>query len=171
MRALYLLTIYILVQGCSTPDDRSFTRKRLDTLKVSSEVQKYVQAPLPHWANFSETGKCFRNYSVKYLNLKNLNKSFSLDYSRSVHVQHMFNIKISSFQKSLGKISEDQAPRLQDESFIFYNVYEQVRAGSFDFKLPQYPQASIVWIDPFINNLDKIITTIKSEKIQSGFAL
>jgi hypothetical protein len=104
------------------------------------------------------------------MNFNNLKKSYNLNYSQAIHLQHMFNKKVYAYKSSM---ASHDTPRnltnLQDESFIFYNVYEQVMAGSYDFKIPQFSKISVVWIDSFLNNKKLIKKIFNRKDVLSGF--
>jgi hypothetical protein len=171
-KIVFFLLFNFIITSCSTPEQIRNSRATLGTVKNTSEVQRYLLAELPYWANFSTISACHRNVSIKYMNYNNLKKSFNLNYSQATHLQHMFNKKVYAYKSSIaGHDTPRNLRNVQDESFIFYNVYEQVMAGSFDFKVPQFPKVSIVWIDSILNDKKLIKEIFKRNDVLNGFPI
>ena len=167
---IWLFFIYtILFVSCSTPEEINSTRVPINSSPAASEIQKYLLAELPYWANFSSHGMCRKNVSIRYMNFKNLSRSFNLSYEQLVHLQSMFNKKVSAYRTSLGADALSSTNTTQDESFIFYNVYEQVMAGSFDFRLNRFPKVSVIWVDDFLGRKQELKKLMKRDDILSGY--
>lgn len=168
MKSLFLLLLFF---SCSTPEQLSKSRATLLAVQSTSEVQKYLLPQLPFWANFSSHGQCRRNESIRYMNFSNLKKSYGFDYLQAVHLQNMFNKKMFSYKASIGSDEYTTLSNFKDESFIFYNAYEQVIAGSFDFKIPAFKKVSVVWIDSILGNENKVKQVLKREDVLGGFPI
>ncbi len=163
MHNLIILVIIFFHISCSSNELKSTTAV-LDEVYISSGVEQFSLGLLPEWANFSKIGSCHRKSSVRYMNFENIHKSFHLDYSQALHLQHMFNRKINAYKLSSG--AADLLPK--DESYIFHNVYQQVLGGRYDFIVPKFSQVSVVWIDHFLGDLKKLKKIVQRQDVLAG---
>lgn len=134
---------------------------------MSGGTEQYYLADLPSWANFSTVASCNRKTPIRYLNFNNLRKSYSLKYEQLVQFQYMLNRKFQSYKKSTGK----EQLFLKDESYIFYNVYQQIVGGGKDFLVPKYHRIHLVWIDPSLRDKDmekRLKKLMRSSKMELG---
>lgn len=160
-----LALLIFLHISCSTTAERVNITSGMDNVYISNGVEQYFLGNLPHWVNYSCWGKCKRKESIRYMNYQIIHKSYGLDYTQIVHMQHMWNRKVYAFRKSAG---QDSLP-LKDESFIFNNIYAQVQGGSYDFMAPKFKNISLVWIDPYLKNTKKLKKIIQSDKVLAGY--
>ena len=161
MKFLFLIATFIFA-SCSTPKT-SVEGRDLEQLYQGAGVERYFLPDLPEWANFSSSSSCKRTTPIKYLNFSTLKASYSLSYQTLGHFQHMLNKRFETFRSQ-----SDQPLYLKDEAFIFYNVYEQVAGGSKDFVIPNFDRISLVWIDPFLDSLTNVDSTLKSREAGKG---
>lgn len=159
----WILLSFILV-SCSTPGPEMVEEERLEGIYRSSGIEQFFLVDLPHWANFSKAGQCHRQNNIRYLHFENLNKSYNLNYTQIIHLQHMFNRKLYAYKASA---SSNEIP-FKDESFVFYNVYQQVLGASYDFTPPKFKKVSVVWVDPFLKDQKKLKKIINSERVLEG---
>lgn len=161
MRLIFLL---LLVVGCTST---SATRKDLDEIYQGAGVEHYFLSLVPEWANFTTLGGCHRSGSVYFLNFKNLHASYALDYEQALQLQYMYNLGVQRAQYELGKTVLNN----EDESFIFYNSYEQMIGGGREFVVPNFPRVHVVWIDDAINNpavLERLKKLMNSSIMEAG---
>lgn len=165
MRLTFFLLLFSLISltSCQT----SVQKRSMEELYVSGGSEQYYLADLPIWANFSSIGQCRRSESIRYLNFETLNKSYSLTYEELIQFQFMLNRKFKAYKKSSGK----EELFLKDESFLFYNTYEQIVGGGRDFLGPKYQKIHLIWIDAVLGNdgmLKKFKKLMQSSKMQEG---
>lgn len=152
----------IFAVSCASTNSNIESRD-LEQIYRGAGVERYFLSDLPDWANFSASAGCKREGVVRYLNFKTINDSYSLGYEELVHLQHMLNKRFDSVRSE----SENQL-YLKDEAFIYYNVYEQVAGGGREFLLPQFSSISLIWVDPFYGNLQKVDQLLESEAVGKG---
>lgn len=160
----HLLLILIFLVSCANTEPQLVKSGTLERAYISSGIEKFFHVDLPYWVNFSVAGQCQRETNIRYLHFENLKKSYDLGYRELIHMQNMFNRKLYAYKTS---VSQDEVP-LTDESYVFYNVYQQVIGGSFDFMEPKFDQVSVVWIDPFLGQKKKIAKIMRSERVLMG---
>ncbi|MBC74593.1 MAG: hypothetical protein CME64_01115 [Halobacteriovoraceae bacterium] len=161
MKLLFLIATF-LFSSCATKST-SVEGRDLEQLYQGAGVERYFLPDLPEWANFSSSSSCQRSTPIKFLNFSTLKASYSLSYQNLIHFQHMLNRRFELFRSQ-----SDQPLYLKDEAFIFYNVYEQVAGGSKDFVTPNFDRVSLVWIDPHLNSLEKVDSTLNKEEVGKG---
>ena len=162
MRKLWIL-IFVLF-SCASNEPALLNSGTLDRAYISNGIEQFFHGDLPHWANFSTAGQCQRKTNIRYLHYPNLKKSYDLDYMQMVHLQNMFNRKLYAYKTST---ATSEIP-LKDESYVFYNVYQQVLGGSYDFIPPKFNDVSVIWIDPFLSQTKKLNKIVRSEKVLEG---
>jgi hypothetical protein len=165
MKVILLTLFSLFLAACTSGPTKLTNSKQLDDLYISGGTEKYFLATLPHWVNFSPWASCQRDESIRYLNYENISKSFGLGYQKIVHIQHMWNRKLSAYNRSSGGNNVS----LKDESFIFNNIYAQVVGGSTDFIIPKFKKISLIWIDPFITQQKKLAKILQREDILKGY--
>lgn len=165
MNHVYLTAILLLVLGCtSTPKKSEIKKPELEDIYISGGTEKFMLGDIPYWANFSRFAKCQQKEPIKYINFENIQKSYNLDYTSTVHMQHMLNRKISNYVKSSGQRSLPS----KDETFTFNTVYAQVLGKSYDFIVPKFTRVSVIWIDPFLDNKDELKKIMNNSLVLSG---
>lgn len=160
----HLTFILLFLGSCANTEPQLVSSGTLDRAYISSGIEKFFHVDLPHWANFSSAGQCQRKTNIRYLHFENLKNSYDLGYQDLIHLQNMFNRKLYAYKTSA---TQDEIP-LKDESYVFYNVYQQVLGGSFDFIEPKFKKVSVVWIDPYLGDKKKLIQIIRSERVLQG---
>lgn len=135
-----LLALIILLTSCAG----SNVRKNLDEIYQGAGVEQYFLPDLPGWANFSTLGGCHRSDAVRYLDFQNVGRSYAMDYEQIIQLQFLYNRQMQAMMAETGK----KLLNSEDESFLFYNSYEQIIGGGRDFVIPTYERVHVVWIDP-----------------------
>lgn len=143
---IVILFIFIF-SGCSS-NDSGFLKQDLDQVYIGSGLEKFFLSDLPTWANFSSTAQCKRKEPVRYLHFQNMFKSYSMDYEQLIQFQYMLNKKFASYKISTGR----KTIFLKDESYILYNVHQQIIGGSRDFITPKFNRINIVWVDDILTS-------------------
>jgi hypothetical protein len=167
MKITLFLFISIVAIGCSSSVDRASTVQNPEYVYQGAGIEKYFLPELPVWANFSVSSGCRRKKNTRYLDFNILRKSYSLSYSELVNFQHMYNRQIAAF-----KINNPTATLyLKDEAYIFNNVYQLLIGGGRDFLIPKYAKISLIWIDPYLDNTQKIVKIFEDEKVLQGFPI
>lgn len=164
MKRFLPVLLFFLLLSCSTTDERVNITSGLDNVYISSGVEQNFLGNLPHWINFSKWANCRRSEEIRYMNFEVLTKSYALKYEQIVHMQHMWNRKLYAYKRSGG---QGNLP-LKDESFVFNNIYAQVIGGSYEFQAPKFKEISLIWIDPFLANKQKIKNILKRDDVLSG---
>jgi hypothetical protein len=148
LNCLALLVITLLsLTSCSsgnslqTIDDNSYR---------SSGVEQYFLPEVPNWANYSQSGKCFKNSSFHYLDFSRLGASYKLSYVEMIELQAQFNSKLEEYFRS----SAQRFLKPVEEASFFSNTLEQVRGGIRQFKVPQVNEVEIVWLEGLVHNDD-----------------
>ncbi|MCO4754235.1 MAG: hypothetical protein KC478_07120 [Bacteriovoracaceae bacterium] len=162
MKLLLLTTFTFLMAACANKKT-SIEGRDLEQVYQGAGVERYFLPDLPTWANFSPSSECKRESPIKYVNFKTMKASYSMDYQDLVHLQHMLNKRFESFRSE-----SDQPLYLKDEAFIFYNVYEQVAGGSKDFVIPKFDRISLVWLDPYLEDLEQVDKILKGKELAKG---
>ena len=159
-----LLILVFSVTACTSTSE---TRKDLNEIYQGAGVEQYFLSDLPEWANFTTLGSCHRSGTIRFFNFKNLSASYALDYEQALQLQYMYN-------RGLQKASFEQEKKVfnsEDESFIFYNSYEQIIGGGREFVLPKYRRVHVVWIDEAIDNkntMARLKKLLESPAMEAG---
>ncbi len=160
------LLLTILITSCSTSNN-GVQKKDLDQLYIGSGIEKYYLPDLPTWANFSQSAQCKQETSIRYINFRDMHLSYAMNYEQLVQYQLMLNRKFEMYKKSTGR----KTIFLKDESFITFNVHQQIVGGGRDFLIPKFNKIHLVWIDDAIKNsikLESLRKLMKSEKMSKG---
>ncbi len=164
-----LLLLAIFTFSSCTGNQKKITRKNLDHYYNGASVAQYFLAELPAWANFSPEGKCFRKTSVRYLDLKKVSTSYSLDYPDLIQFQFMFNERLTEVRKKL----KNKNLLAKDEEIIFYDIYERIRGGLKSFVRPDYKRIHFIWIDDLLKHSrsTKLKKIVSSEIMNKGLPI
>lgn len=154
--------ILILIAACAN-SPKSMENRDLEQLYQGAGVERYFLADLPGWANFSSSSHCRRDGLVRYLNFETIKSSYAMGYEESVHMQHMINRRFVTT-----KSNSERQLYLKDEAFIFYNVFEQVAGGGRDFLLPRFDRVSLIFLDPYLNDLSRVKTVLNRRDVGQG---
>lgn len=156
---IVLVCLLFLFTACSRQEisDSSLKRRSLKEYYVSSGEVNYFLPELPSWANFSSSGKCYRDKSVRYLNFEKLRRSLLLTYEEAMQMQLMFNYELQ-------KAEEKEHIEIVDfklEEKLFYDVTQKIQQKIRTFNTPNYSRVNIIWIDSFLGEkgaLKKILS-------------
>jgi hypothetical protein len=162
----YLFVLSFIMLSCATTEEGMF-KQDLDQVYIGSGIEKYYLSDLPDWSNFSSEAKCNRTTPIRYLNFKDMHASYSLDYEQLIQYQLMLNRRFADYKKSTGR----KTVFLKDESFLTFNVHQQIIGGGRDFILPKFNRIHLVWIDFALKSkaeLKKLTTLMRSQKMLRG---
>jgi hypothetical protein len=163
-----ILFLIILLESCTSTIPKAGMRKRpVEGSYQGAGVSKYYLADVPLWANFSTAGNCHRKSQVRFLNFKNLSRSYGFKYNELVQFQLMLNRRLESFLAS----QELEVLRPKDDSYVFLNVQDQIKGGAKEFLLPKFKKGNVIWIDPALNNSKsyvKLKRYLRSEAINDA---
>ena len=140
--------IFLLVLFSSCARVQQISKTHLDRVHIASKINQYFLADLPHWANFSEQGKCRRNENIRFLHYAHLNQSFSYNYSFVAYLQLLFNEKYRESRKHLQR--DFLSPRMEEK--IFFQAQDEINSGILPFHLPGLKRVHLLWIDPALKN-------------------
>ncbi len=167
MKTLYVIFIHLLLISCTSTSTDLGEQANIENVFYTTGAEQFFLSDAPQWMNFSTAGSCFRKKPIRYLNFELVYKNYGLSYTELIQLQYMFNRRINEHLRE-----NDQtvlAPK--DEAYIFYNMYQKVVGGSYDFIIPNFNQINLIWIDPYLNQKDELKRLFKNEKIFSGFPI
>ena len=155
-----IMTLFVV---CSCQSGRIKTKSR-DQSYQGLTYERYLLGEAPFWLNQSfETGHQ-RALTIKYLNFKTLKKSYNLTYPQLIHLQHSFNVSLQRQKKFGGQ----KVVLLKDEAFLFSNTLEKILGGSYEFLMPDFEKVSLLWIDPLLDDKEKIKDVFKRKSFGEG---
>lgn len=160
-----LRLIFLLLLGACA--GTSEVRKNLEEVYQSGGVEQYFLPELPDWANFSTLGDCKRTSSVQFLDFPNLSSSYQLNYEQAVQLQYFYNRNAQKMREELGK----DIFTAEDQSYLFYNSYEQIIGGSREFIVPTYHRIHVIWIDHALrdkNVMGRLKVLLESNQMNLG---
>ena len=163
MRLFYTISLLCLINCSYTKTDG--VKVDSGEIYLTSGAEQFFLAELPYWANFSSDGACFRSVPIRYLNFSALKENYNLSYDQMLHLQLMFNRRLNENLKSTGQSL--MSPK--DEAYVFYNMYQKVIGGSYDFLTPRFKKLSLIWIDPYLSDHKKLVQVVTNEKVLNGF--
>ena len=132
----FIFIFVFLLSSCSTPSGSDYT----STPYQSGGVEQFWLAELPTWANGNVSAQCSRDFSARFVNHESLKNIHGLDYKQRVELQAHFNRKLR--QKYGNRLL---TPR--EESALFLDSMEQVKAGINEFNYPKRGHTHLVWWD------------------------
>jgi hypothetical protein len=168
-RVLCLLSCLFLA-SCAEDVLTTPKRKNLDSVFHGGQVEKYFLSDLPGWILFSEVGQCKKNYPVRYLHFGNVGNSYDMSYEELIQFQFGLNQKFQKYRKK----NKESKILPKDQSFYFYNIYDQIRGGGRDFFVPKFNTIHVYWVDPALNNADiffRLKKLLKSKTVDDGFPI
>jgi hypothetical protein len=144
----------ILFNACEGTVQRSQStiQRPIDELYQGAGVEKFFLPNLPAWANFSESAGCHRPQLIRYLDLAKIAQSYTMNYDDVIKMQITFNRRYQSYVAN----ARSAAIMPKDETFLFYNVLDQIQAGVADIEISSEQTIHLIWIDSFIQNKNKI---------------
>ena len=159
--------IILLILLCSCGQVKYISKAHQGQVHILSKVHQYFLADIPHWANFSEEGKCQRHALIKFLHYGRLNKSFSYNYGQIVQLQLLFNEKYRKAKKDFQV--EFLSPEMEDR--IFFQAQDEINSHILPFHPLQLKKAHLLWIDPALKHphYKKALTRVlKSDNFYQG---
>jgi len=145
-------------------EDHGLKRRNVDEYFVSSGVIRYFLPEVPYWANFSEIARCRREEPIKYLNLDLVRGSLSLTYEEAIQLQLMLNLDIAKLKE---QSHINHIPFATEES-LFFKASEKIQAGIRTFRTPDFDKLNLVWIDPHLDNVNKIKKLMGGGRMAKG---
>jgi len=148
----FLALTCLMGVACQGHLAQKYERRELSEYYVSSGITQYFLADLPVWANFSETGQCQRDISIRYLNFTRLRQSFSLSYEEAVQIQYMLNQAFEDLKRK----TKSNYLLLKDEENLFHEVFDKVQSGIKAFYAPEFASVNLLWIDEALKDAEKM---------------
>lgn len=162
MKYISLLLLTILF-SCSTVVERDFERVQTDEYYRDSGAAVYFLPLIPQWRDYSSASQCSRSAQIRYLNIKNLMTSFSVDHQNASQIQYAFN-KIYR-EKAKGM---DRSPTLKEVEQIFFSANDLVSATGGYLKRPKFKNVNIIWFDSYRENLSRLSRLMNSKSMLQG---
>jgi hypothetical protein len=156
-RYLNYLALLVLLSSCSF----GYVKQDLETTSYStSGMEQFFLPELPNWANYSELGRCYKSSSFQYMDFSRLSANYELSYAEMVELQGQFNERREHYFST----TAHKFLKPVEESSLFSNTLEQVRAGVRVFKIPSTAEVEVVWLEGFLqqNKLEELKGVIKS---------
>lgn len=142
------LAFYFLLLGLiSCSSGPSYNTPAEVTAYRSNGMEQFFLPELPKWVNRSETGQCFRNFSIKYIDQEKVKQVYQLSYPKAIELQVQFNQKLEKYYKN----TTQKFLRPVEEATLFANTLEQVKSGVTALNLPNVIQIELIWIDDYIH--------------------
>ncbi|MCY4524027.1 MAG: hypothetical protein OXB84_04740 [Halobacteriovoraceae bacterium] len=137
-----------------------------NTLKYfsGSEINRYFLPNLPHWINFSQTARCRRKISIRYLDIMKLRRNFSLNYNQALQFQYMFNKRVEQIKREQ---NIDFIP-FEEEEKIFYDISNKIQSGIKIFNRPSFKRVHLVWVDSYFSNPQKLKKILDGSTMVKG---
>ena len=132
----FILLLSFVLFGCSTYRGSEFASDPYQT----GGVEQFWLAELPTWANGNVSAQCGRDFSARFVSHEALRRIHGLNYQQGIELQAHFNRKLRS--KYGTKLL---TPR--EESALFLESMEQVKAGIREFNYPKSGHTHLVWWD------------------------
>lgn len=150
LQFLFLGSVLILINACA--NTKGMGPRDVDDYYVSTGVERYFLPAIPGWANFSQTSGCFRSSGLKYLNIDNLMKSYSLSYFEALQVQANFNEEYISIIKAQSR----EVLTLKEDETLFFRASEKVGSKIYFTDLPTFKRVHLVWLDEIQSDKSKL---------------
>jgi hypothetical protein len=163
---IVLITLLFILTSCGGQElsDSALKRRSLKEYYVSSGEVNYFLPELPSWANYSSSGQCYLDKSVRYLNFEKLRRSLLLSYEEAVQMQMMFNYVL---QKA-GEKEHIETVDFKSEEKIFYDVTQKIQQKIRSFNTPKYSRLHVIWIDPFLGEKGALKKILSSKEMSLG---
>lgn len=142
MRYLNFLVLLVIL-SCGSSDLKK--HEIPETGYQTSGVEQYFLPELPAWANYSASGKCFKQHSFVYLDFEKLSQNYDLTYPQMLELQAQYNERLENYFRS----TTVRFLKPVEEASFFGNTLEQVRGGVRHFKLPRVSQVEVIWLEGF----------------------
>lgn len=140
-----LFAVFLFTQlACSTTT--GLKPRSVEEYYVSTGIERYFLPDIPEWANFSQSGGCFRTKGLRYFDIDALMKSYSLSFFEALQVQGSFNEEYLAAKKAQSK---DSLTLKEDEN-IFFKASEKVGSKINFTNLPDFKRIHLIWVDETI---------------------
>jgi len=136
---IFILIFLSVLFSCA---NESLKPRVTENYYQSSGVEKYFLSEFPAWANFSESGACFRKNQIKYFDIDALMKSYGIKHSIAIQIQATFNdeyLRLTKTKESIVPFSEEQ--------LLFFKASEKVNSKIVFFEAPTFKRVHLVWVD------------------------
>ncbi len=100
---------------------------------------------LPKWANFSQSGACYKASSFQYMDFSKLKENYQLTYAQMIELQAQYNERLENYFRSTAV----RFLKPMEEASFFSNTLEQVRGGVKTLKLPPVKEVEVIWLESY----------------------
>jgi hypothetical protein len=138
-------------------------QKTQENIYQSSGFERYILPDIPQWINFSTSAACFREVPIKFLHLKNVLDSYSLNYEQGIQIQYAFNLEL--WQNEGKEVSPLSFRR---EETAFYKASELIQANIRSFVIPEFEKINLVWLDSYIEHPEELKKVLSSEEMDEA---
>lgn len=144
IKKIYFFSFLFFLTSCSTTS--GLKPRTVEEYYVSTGIERYFLPDIPEWANFSQSGGCFRTKGLRYFDIDALMKSYSLNFFEALQVQASFNEEFLAAKKSQGK----ETLTLKEDENIFFKASEKVGSKINFTNLPDFKRVHLIWVDEVI---------------------
>ena len=131
---------------------------------MSSGEVNYFLPELPYWANYSNSGRCHLDKSVRYLNFEKLRRSLLLSYEEAMQMQLMFNHELQLAEsKEHIKIVD-----FKSEEKMFYDISQKIQQNIRTFKVPKFSRIHVIWVDHFLASPQELKKILNKKEMDQG---
>lgn len=88
LSSLLLFTILFSALACQSVSNK---RRATEQYYTSSGVEKFFLSDIPEWLNYSKSGQCVRESSVRFVDYPKLMGQFSFSYEQATQFQYLLN--------------------------------------------------------------------------------
>lgn len=158
MKFIALITIVLSLSSCSS---NLFSSRTVENYYQSAGVEKYFLSDIPAWANFSETGECFRKYTTRYFDIDSLMKNYGINFEKAIQIQGTFNDEYNRLYDGY----KQKAIPLSEEQLLFFKTSEKVNGRINFFTAPTFKRINLIWVDSALKDKDekeKVLKFLKS---------
>ncbi len=160
---LFLLFLLTILNSCGS----GAKPRNVEQLYTSTGVARYFLSDIPDWANFSQSASCFRAKGIRYFDIDQMMKSFSMKYSDAIQIQAAFNEEYLQVKK------ESKAMlTLKDEEILFFKASDRIKNKINFFDSPDFKQIHLIWLDEALkgkNAEERLKTFLNSSTQDTGF--
>ena len=146
-----MITKKLLILGhlfflCACSTTTGLKPRVVEEYYVSTGIERYFLPDIPEWANFSQSGGCFRTKGLRYFDIDALMKSYSLSFFEALQVQASFNEEFLAAKKLQSK----ESLTLKEDENIFFKASEKVGSKINFTNLPDFKRIHLIWVDETI---------------------
>lgn len=145
---LIVYSLLLILISCGGAPTKDYKVPSDITIYRGNGIEQFFLPELPKWGNRSQTGQCFRQFSVKYIDQEKLKLVHQLSYPEAIELQVQLNQKLEEYYEN----TVVKFLRPVEEAALFNNTLEQVKGGVKALKLPAVSQIELIWIDDYIMN-------------------